>query len=409
MNSVQSLFKIGPGPSSSHTIGPYRAAQSFLTYLVKNKIAFSRIVVYLYGSLAHTGEGHKTNAIVSSVLADVSHEVIIDKTTNPEHPNTMEAVAYLGETEVIRIVYRSIGGGDVESDIDEAVNVNDVYPFHTFTEMADYMLDHRIKSIPELVMKFEGKPLMAYLDKVIDTMTETVAQGIAKEGTVVHSKSLHVQRRAKELYTDALRTRSPEEKSTLLLSAYAVAAGEENATGGMVVTAPTCGSAGVISSLVANEARRFGYSRDKLRKALMTAGMIGNIIKENATVAGAVGGCQAEIGSASAMGAALLCQLKDAPLNVIEYAAAHALSDFLGLTCDPVGGYVIFPCIERNATAVIHAQSAAIYARSLGNSFAPDMTFDGVVRVMKETGDAMSPELKETSLGGMAKHFKDYC
>ena len=406
--SIESIYKIGSGPSSSHTIGPFRALKSFIHHLNEDNINYDFIHITLYGSLALTGVGHHTDRILYRALGEIKGEVVFDKTVKPSHPNTMYIEAFKNNKSVRKYRYISIGGGDLEGD-DETVKTVKVYPFATFSELTDYIINNHFKNIPELVKSFESGTLDEHLDLVIDTMISTIQNGLELEGNLIRVEGLIVNRRAKQLYTDALNHDNNEDIQDHLLASYAMAMNEQSVCGDLVVTSPTCGSCGVLASLVAYEILNNKRSRKEVKEALMTAGMIGNLVKLNATVAGAVGGCQAEIGTASAMGAAFLCQLDNAPLVTIDYASSSALQHFFGLTCDPVKGYPVLPCVERNAIGALHSKMAYSIAKILSQHGPSDVPFDLAVKVMKETGDAMNRDYKETSLGGLAKYFGERC
>lgn len=402
MESIKDIYTFGPGPSSSHTIGPYKASLDFISNL-KDKDNI-RIEVTLCGSLALTGKGHLTDKIIIDTLKDYKVRVIFNyKIEGLIHPNTMEFIAFNNKNEVIKeCTYFSVGGGKIDKN---TLNSNeiDIYPFNSFDEIKDYMTVNKIDSLNELVDKFEDKDINEYLNKSIDIMLNSVEEGLSKEGVLPGKLEIH--RVARELYKNSINL-DGYEKVCMLLTSFAYAVSEVNASGGMVVTAPTCGSAGIIPAILYYEEKYKKLDRNILINSLKIGGLFGNIAKKNASISGARSGCQAEIGVASAMGAAIISYINNLSLYQIEYASEVALEHFLGLTCDPVLGYVQIPCIERNGIGVLRSYNSYLYAKNIAPLRKNRVSYDEVIKAMKETGDDLNSDYKETSEGGLAKLIK---
>ncbi len=406
MKSITSVYNIGPGPSSSHTIAPFRAAQHFLNNVITKKIECTKIKITLYGSLAFTCNGHGTTNIIKSVFSSFETELIIDLISIKEHPNTMLFECVSGNTISFSAEYISVGGGDILCG-DNSICLEDKYPHKCLNEINDYVRNNNLSSYVEYVLKFEPD-ICSYLQEVINEMFKCVESGLVKEGIIIDKPNFKVKRLAHVLYRKAEQATDIFDKRSLYLSAYSYAVCEENATGNMIVTSPTCGSAGIIPGILYYEHKHNNKSMEQLLNGLIVAGLFGIIFKENTSIAGAVGGCQAEIGAASSMAAALLCSLNNLNIHQIEYAAEAAMEHFLGLTCDPVEGYVIVPCIERNAVAISHSYISYELAKHLGTCRKNGVSFDDVVKVMHITGESLSADYKETSKGGLAKVLKNY-
>ena len=394
MKSLNELYRIGPGPSSSHTLGPQRASKLF-------KETFANASYYeaeLYGSLSLTGKGHLTDYIINETMKPKECHVYFKANSDLPHPNTMKLLAFDEQNKQMGewIVY-SVGGGAIEIEGKSSGEGKDVYPHHTLHDILDYCTQKHME-LWEYVDHFD--PLEEYLSEIMETMLHTVEGGLAKSGEL--PGSLHLPRVAKDLKQRADECNDPMEKQRLLLSAYAYSASEENASGNTTVTAPTLGSSGILPALITYYYKDLGYSPVCIRNGLKVAGLFGNLIKENATISGAQGGCQAEIGAAVAMGAAMVAYFKGYHAPQIEYAAEIGIEHHLGLTCDPVGGYVMIPCIERNAVGVLRALDAAYLAQPLGEVRGHKVSFDMVVHTMNYTGKKIARELRETSLGGLA-------
>lgn len=401
MKSIKDIYKIGKGPSSSHTMGPFKSVRHYVNHHEEAKA----IHVTLYGSLAATGKGHLTDWACEDAFRAGKVEIEwLPKETLPMHPNGMK-IGVLEEDGTISDVwtYYSVGGGDIvciEKPI-EGAGSEEVYELTTMKEIMDWC-NANGKAYWEFVDEHEGrnKGLWEHLDKVWKVMRDAVERGIDQEGAL--PGPLNMRRKASsyfiraEGYSDVLRTRG-------LIFAYALAVSEENACGGTIVTGPTCGSCGVLPSVLFHMQKFYNFSNQRILRALATAGIFGTVVKHNASVSGAEVGCQGEVGVACAMAAAAATQLMGGSPAQIEYAAEMGLEHHLGLTCDPVGGLVQIPCIERNAYAAARAFDAAIYAMYTDGRHR--VSFDKVVKVMKETGKDLPSVYKETSEGGLAKHL----
>lgn len=395
MKSIKELYRIGSGPSSSHTIGPENACKLFLS---ENKNADEYKVV-LYGSLAKTGEGHGTNRIIADVLKKV--DIQFDTQTSTPHPNTMDLTAIVdGKKSGAMRVY-SVGGGAIRIEGREDVEGAEIYPLNTLSAIRAYCEDHGMR-LYDYVYACEGSEIRHFLTEVWLTMKYAIARGISKKGTL--PGGLEVERRAKILYDGLAPDESAETRENRLVCAYAFAVSEENASGGTIVTAPTCGACGVVPAVLKYAQERMGYTDEQIINALATAGLIGNLIKTNASISGAECGCQAEIGSACCMATAALSELREMTLGQIEYGAEVAMEHHLGLTCDPIGGLVQIPCIERNAVAAMRAINASSLAYFLSDS--RKISFDLVVKTMYETGKDLRHGYKETAEGGLAKLYE---
>ena len=396
MESLRHLFRIGIGPSSSHTMGPQSAAKMYR----KRHPEATRFDVVLYGSLAATGKGHMTDVAILRVLEEQGPTEIHwePQTRLPYHPNAMrfavrEADGSLSDEWVVY----SIGGGALSQGPHDAVEHKRVYPLTTMDDIMHWCNDTGC-SLWEYVEKHEGPKIWDYLGKVWQVMCESVERGINHEGVL--PGPLGLQRKAPVYYTKAKGYKANLQSSGLVY-AYALAVSEENASGGIIATAPTCGSCGVLPAVLYHLGHNHTFSDERILHALATAGLIGNLAKYNASISGADVGCQGEVGVASAMAAAAACQLFGGSVNQIEYAAEMGLEHHLGMTCDPVCGLVQIPCIERNAFAAARALDANFYA-SLSDGW-HRVSFDRVLRVMKQTGHDLPSLYKETSEGGLAK------
>lgn len=399
MESLRELFKIGKGPSSSHTMGPERAANIIKKRFGEN----AEYVVDLYGSLSMTGKGHLTDYIIHETLGE-NCQVNFCEETLPFHPNGMVFHIYQDGELKDDITAYSVGGGSIvwEGEDDFSISRKNVYREKNLKEILE-TLDRNAYSFYDYVMEHENALFVEYLYEILDTMFDSVERGLKREGTI--PGKLQLPRVAKQMYTQAINLPAGSERETLILSSYAYAVAEENASGQTIVTAPTCGSSGVLPAILYYCYKQLNVEKPRLIKALAVAGVFGNVIKNNASISGADAGCQAEIGSACAMGAALYAWILGLNNSLIEYAAEMGLEHNLGLTCDPVGGYVQIPCIERNGYAALRAIDCAIYAKNLGYVRKNKVSFDAVVNVMKNTGHDLNKAYKETSLGGLALEF----
>lgn len=393
MKSLKQLYKIGIGPSSSHTMGPVKATERFLS----EYDGYDSYVVTLFGSLAMTGEGHGTDRAILQAFGDRKAQIIFDKTTKcVVHPNTMEFVALRNGVESAKMQIFSIGGGDILVAGETFVEGTDVYPHNTFEQIKNYCQSKQIR-LWQYAVEQEGEQIVEYMQQIWQVMQCCVNEGLQCEGVL--PGGLNVVRRAKKLFSadhDVSRDR--------ILSAYAFAVGEQNAAGGRVVTAPTCGASGVIPAVFTYAKHHQGFTNEQICRALLTAGIVGNVVKTNASISGAECGCQAEIGTACSMAAAGLAELYGMTLDEIEYSAEVALEHQLGLTCDPVCGLVQIPCIERNAVGAMRAINSVSIATFLADS--RKISFDTVVTAMYETGRDISENYRETSVGGLAKVYK---
>ena len=399
MESLRELFKIGKGPSSSHTMGPERAANIIKKRFGEN----AEYVVDLYGSLSMTGKGHLTDYIIHETLGENCQVNFCEKTL-PFHPNGMVFHIYQDGELKDDITAYSVGGGSIvwDGEDDFSMSRKNVYREKNLKEILE-TLDRNAYSFYDYVMEHENALFVDYLYEILDTMFDSVERGLKREGTI--PGKLQLPRVAKQMYTQAINLPAGSERETLILSSYAYAVAEENASGQTIVTAPTCGSSGVLPAILYYCYKQLNVEKPRLIKALAVAGVFGNVIKNNASISGADAGCQAEIGSACAMGAALYAWILGLNNSLIEYAAEMGLEHNLGLTCDPVGGYVQIPCIERNGYAALRAIDCAIYAKNLGYVRKNKVSFDAVVNVMKNTGHDLNKAYKETSLGGLALEF----
>lgn len=402
MDSLKELFKVGNGPSSSHTMGPERAAKRFK---IENEEAES-FRVELYGSLALTGKGHLTDYIIEETLKPKNTEIIWKpEYVHPYHTNGMKFMSLDKNGNILKewLVF-SVGGGTIMEEGQQRHGASKVYPLGTMSDIMEWCEKNK-KELWEYVVENEGEGIWFFLDQIRIAMEASVKSGLSKNGVL--PGSIRLQRRAQSFYRKARNDKS-RNGFTGKIFAYTLAVAEENGGGGRVVTSPTCGAAGVLPGLMYALKEEYTLDNEEILKGLAIAGLVGNIIKENATISGAEGGCQAEVGSACAMAAAMACFFLGGSLDQIEYAAEMALEHHLGLTCDPVGGYVQIPCIERNAAASVRALDCAQYA--IYTDGRHSISFDQVVTTMGETGKDLKQEYRETSLGGLAKyHFDGTC
>ena len=398
MKSIKSIYKIGIGPSSSHTMGPSFAARDFVT-IYPNA---DQIKVILYGSLAKTGKGHGTDRAVIETLSPLPVEVIFDtETVLKSHPNTIDLIALKDNAELGRNRYYSIGGGEIRAEGSVRHAPLEVYGEKTFGEIAEICKARNIR-LSDFVFEHEGDGIKEFLLEVWRTMQNAIHEGLAKTGTL--PGGLDVERKAQFLFNQKHIDESPQTKENRLVCSYAFAVSEQNADCGVIVTAPTCGSCGVVPAVLKYMQDKRNFSDHDIVRALAVAGLVGNIVATNASVSGAECGCQAEIGTACSMAAAALGELFEMGIDQIEYAAEVAMEHHLGLTCDPVCGLVQIPCIERNAVAAMRAINALSLANFLYSS--RKVSFDVVVETMYQTGRDLSHLYRETSEGGLAKLYK---
>ncbi len=396
MKSLKELYKIGRGPSSSHTIGPEKAAKLF----EQNFPDAESYLVVLYGSLALTGKGHGTNTVLEKTFTKPVRVIFDKETLDIPHPNTMDMYAMKGDEEHGHWRVLSVGGGAIEIEGIQSFVPKEIYPHNSYEEIRAYCEEKDI-TIPEYVEEFEGVEIWDFLEEIWHQMERSIKAGIKTSGVL--PGGLGTERKAKTLYRQKHIDESPETRENRLVCSYAFAVSEENAAGEPIVTAPTCGACGILPAVLQYLSDRHSYKQKDILNALATAGIIGNLIKHNASISGAECGCQAEVGSACSMAAAGAAELHGMDFDQIEYAAEVAMEHHLGLTCDPIGGLVQIPCIERNAVAAMRALNAVSLANFLTSS--RKISFDTVVDTMYQTGKDMRSEYRETSEGGLAKAY----
>ena len=394
MESLKELYKIGRGPSSSHTMGPEKACKIFQ----KHNPEADRFEAILYGSLSKTGVGHGTDKVIKVTFEPTPCDVIFnnDEIELP-HPNTMDLIAYKDGIEIKRIRVLSVGGGKVEIVGYKNVDPPKIYDLSTFSEIAEHCKKNHMR-LWQYVEEVEEIEIRDYLLKIWNQMKLSIHIGLETEGVL--PGGLNVKRKAKKLYSHQHIDESAQTKENRVVSAYAFAVSEQNADGEVIVTAPTCGSAGVMPSVLYYQQMKRGYTDLEIIRALETGGIIGNLIKTNASISGSECGCQAEIGTACAMASAALGELFGLEIDKIEYAAEIAIEHHLGLTCDPICGLVQIPCIERNAVAAMRAINAVSLASFLSDT--RKISVDEVIEVMRMTGKDIPGRYRETAEGGLA-------
>jgi L-serine dehydratase len=406
MKSLTKLFRFGPGPSSSHTIAPSIAARSFKKLVAP--LRPDKIRVTLFGSLALTGVGHRTDQAVIASLAPCPVEVFFDSKTPVSHPLTLSFEAFKNGESILNKHYASLGGGEVTSDDDLSVVEKDIYPFRNLEEIKQKMSAECLPSLKEFCLLYEDPTIDDYLSDSLKRMFACLEAGLRETGYIPTNDNprLHWKRCAAGIFETAGNIYDIDAKRAILITSYAYAVSESSACGEEVVTAPTCGSSGVLPAILYYCYANLNIPFCKIKDALYTAGLFGNLVKQNASIAGAIGGCQAEIGTASSMAAAALSELQGGSLYQIEYAAECAMEHFLGLSCDPVDGYVIIPCIERNGMGALRAYDSFLYAKYISPMRKNQVSFDDVVEAMKLTGDSLVSAYKETAEGGLAEILK---
>ena len=401
MHSIKEIFKVGYGPSSSHTMGPANACK----YILNKYKDIKHIKVTLYGSLASTGKGHLTDYIINLKFKDIPHEVIFDKVTIKEHPNTLVFEIFKIDNSVsIETIY-SIGGGSIVTK-DSKIEEKEVYPHNSLKEILEYCKDNKL-TLSEYIRKYEDDDIEEYIKNIIKVMDDAVIRGISSEGYL--PGELHLKRKAPELNRRLIKEKELSKDNIkriydliMIVSAFATA--EENASGGKIVTAPTCGSAGVIPGVLAYLKAR-NTEEIRIIDGLMVAGLIGILCKTNGSISGAEAGCQAEIGVACAMGAAMIAYAKDMNNYKVSESAEIALEHSLGLTCDPVKGYVQIPCIERCAMYALKAKNAYSMVKLIPST-SQVVSFDDSVKTMYKTGKDINCGYKETAEKGLAELIK---
>jgi len=374
-------------------MGPAKAAKIFL----EKHLDVESYRVFLYGSLAATGKGHLTDVAIQEVFSGKRIEIIWEpETFLPKHPNALKFEAFDGQQQLIKAwtVY-SIGGGAIIDDLSELETKN-IYPLSKLDDILNWCHENG-KQLWEFVEDQEGPEIWDYLAEVWKVMDAAISRGLKKEGTL--PGGLMHPRKSSSFNLKAQNFSGPFKKRSKLF-AYALAVSEENASGGLVVTAPTCGAWGVLPAVLKHYQKVYNADLQQIKKALATAGLIGTLVKHNASISGAEVGCQGEIGTACAMASAAANQLMGGTINQIEYAAEMGIEHHLGLTCDPVAGLVQIPCIERNAFAAERSLAHNTYA--LMSDGRHRISFDEVVETMYKTGKNLSNDYKETSKAGLA-------
>ena len=397
MQSLRELYKIGNGPSSSHTMGPKRATEIFKN---KHKDA-TRFEIILYGSLALTGKGHLTDYIIKKTLEGYQVDISFDtKTECKVHPNTFDITAYKNEEKIETWRVYSIGGGTFNIEGKKEVIFEDKYKEKNFEEIKNVCQEKDI-DLYEYVCLNEGENIVDFFKSIWQSMKNTIKLGLEETGTI--PGKLKLKRKARDIYNNMYENENESMRQVRLLSSYAYATAEMNACGGVIVTAPTCGACGVLPAVLYYMYKEYNIEESKIIKALGVAGIIGNVIKTNASISGAECGCQAEIGTACSMSAGAVAYLMGLDIDRIENSAEVAMEHHLGLTCDPIYGYVQIPCIERNAVAAMRAFESASLSKLMGKY--KSISFDLVVDTMYETGKDLQSHYRETSEGGLAKKY----
>ena len=399
MKSIRQVYKIGHGPSSSHTMGPERAAKKFALQCPEAE----SFEITLFGSLAKTGRGHKTDEAIINALAPLPVNIVFNTDTNIElkHQNTMNFVGLKNGSVLLKKQFLSVGGGDIVEEGETLSEEPEVYEQNTFEEIAKYCKEHNIR-ISEYVRRMEGDDIFAFFGEVWDAMQQSMLEGLSKTGVL--PGGLKVERRAQQLINQRHMDESKSTYENRVVCAYAFATSEQNADGGRIVTAPTCGSCGVVPAVLKYYKDEHGYKDREILNALAVGGIIGLLVKTNASISGAECGCQAEIGTACAMASAALAELFGMGIDQIEYSAEIAIEHHLGLTCDPIYGLVQIPCIERNAVAAMRAINAVTLANFL--TFTRKISLDLVIKTMYDTGRDLNRNYRETADGGLAKLYK---
>ena len=398
MKSIRDIYKIGVGPSSSHTMGPERAAKLFK----QTHPTADYFQVTLFGSLSKTGVGHGTDRVLRQTFAPLPTKIVFSQESwAGMHPNTMDFTAYTDGKELGTLRFESIGGGDIRVPGQSLLDEPEVYPENSFAEISDFCHWRYIDKLSDYVELNEGPEIWPFLMEVWLVMKNAIAEGLKAEGTL--PGGLNVQRKAKYLFEQVPEENIPALLEFQKISAYAYAVAEQNADNGIIVTAPTCGACGVLPAVLKYAQETKEFTDEQIVRGLAAAGVIGALTKRNASVSGAECGCQAEIGTACSMAAAALAELYGQNLDQVEYAAEVAMEHHLGLTCDPICGLVQIPCIERNAVAAMRAMNACNLSYFLTGS--RNISYDMVCRAMKETGLNLSHQYKETSEGGLARIY----
>ena len=396
MKSIRDIYKIGKGPSSSHTMGP---AKAMSIYVSEHPEAESYRVV-LFGSLADTGEGHGTDKAIDSATEKQVEIIFNREDRNLPHENTMDIYSIVSGKECDKMRVMSVGGGDIVIEGRESEGVTHVYKESSFSEISEFCKNEGIR-LSDFVYSREGEEIREFLYTVWVTMKNAIHAGLTTSGIL--PGGLDVERKAQYLYNQRHIDESPVTRENRIVCSYAYAVSEQNADNGIIVTAPTCGACAVLPSVLLYMQEKHRFSDEQILKALAVAGLIGTLTKTNASISGAECGCQAEIGTACSMASAALGELFEMGIDQIEYAAEIAFEHHLGLTCDPICGLVQIPCIERNAVAAMRAINAVNLANFLSGS--RKISLDMVIKTMYETGKDLSHHYRETSTGGLAKLY----
>ncbi len=398
MQTLKELYKIGKGPSSSHTMGPERAVKLFRSKYPDGD-SYKAI---LYGSLSKTGAGHGTDKVIVDTFKPYKAEVVFDyKETDLFHENTLDLICFKNGEEIGKMRFYSVGGGTILVDGEAAAQVEIKYEHDNFHDIAAYCKERNIR-LSEYVFRHEDPDFKDYLYTVWEAMKTSIQEGLTTSGIL--PGGLAVERKAQFLYNQRHIDESPSTRENRVVCSYAFAVGEQNAGGGTIVTAPTCGACGVLPSVLKYMQEKKSFTDEDIIRALAVGGLIGNLVKTNASISGAECGCQAEIGTACSMASAALAELFEMGIDQIEYAAEMAMEHHLGLTCDPICGLVQIPCIERNAVAAMRAINALSLANFLSGT--RKISFDIVVKTMYQTGKDLSYKYRETSDGGLATMYK---
>ena len=396
MKTIRDIYKIGKGPSSSHTMGP---AKAMTIYCEEHPSADSYEVI-LYGSLSDTGKGHGTDKAIEIVSTKPTNIIFDKEKRQLPHENTMDIFSVKNGERCDKVRFMSVGGGDIRIDGVKDSGLSDVYPESTFAEISAFCKHEGIR-LSDFVVLREGEGIYEFLYSVWDTMKNAIHEGLTTSGIL--PGGLEVERKAQYLYNQRHIDESQVTRENRIVCAYAYAVSEQNADNGTIVTAPTCGACAVVPSVLKYMQEKHGFSDKQILRALAVAGLIGTLVKTNASISGAECGCQAEIGTACSMASAALGELFEMGIDQIEYAAEVAFEHHLGLTCDPICGLVQIPCIERNAVAAMRAINAMSLANFLSGS--RKISLDLVIKTMYETGKDLLHHYRETATGGLAKHY----
>lgn len=398
MHSIREIFIVGHGPSSSHTMGPANAVK----YILNKYKDINNVDVILYGSLAETGKGHLTDYIIDKKLDGISHTITFDYESKVKHPNTLKFIITTKEKKYEETII-SIGGGSIVTK-DNDIPVEETYPHQYMSDILEYC-DKNNLSLSDYVLKFEKPDIQDYLKSCFNAMMDASIRGTSADGYL--PGPLHIKRKARSMFLEQKKqkeTKGYVDKG-LIMATASIASSEENACGGVVCIAPTCGSCGVIPGVLAYlESKQIPL--EEIDKGMLVAGLVGIICKTNATVAGAEAGCQAEIGVACCMGAALIATALKMDNHKVAQAAEIALEHSLGLTCDPLGGYVQIPCIERNAMFAMKARDAVKIASLISSDYGK-ITLDDAIKTMYKTGKDLQSGYRETSRKGLAELFDE--